>query len=232
MAIYYRNLETGFTYSRNGDRLFFSASVPKAILALYIFDLAEQGMLDLDSTVTVQASDFFQPFGWIEHRRNVGTPISQRTLSGWMVSYSCSMATSMLWRSHNWVNYRQFLLDLGILPANASGQLLHNRFTANDAGLYAEAIFNYIESDGTYSSTFREIFFNNQYQFVSSDYPTGSKTGWTSGLAWHDMAIIDAPSPFILVILTQRQGWSERDYRDFEEITRTFQNFNNTWFVS
>jgi len=231
MAIYYKNLETGFTYSRNADRMFFSASVPKAPFALYIFDLAEQGQVDLNSTVIVQASDFHQSLGSIRHRRNAGTPVSQQTLLEWMVSYSDGMATSMLRRTHNQEHYRQFLMELGVPSNNVGGTLLHSRFTASNAGLYAEAIFNYIESDGTYSNLFREMIFNNQYPFIISDHPVASKTGWTRGLAWHDMAIVDAPSPYILVILTQRQGWSERDYQDFAEISKAFQAFNDTWFL-
>jgi len=230
MAVYYRNLETGFTYRHNADRPFFSASVPKAPFALYIFNLAEQGQVDLNSTVNIQASDFHQSLGSILHRRDVGTPISQRTLLGWMVSYSDGMATSMLRRTHNQEQYRQFLMDLGVPSGNVGRSLIHNSFTANDAGIYAEAIFNYIESDDTYSSTFREMIFNNQFPFITAEYPTASKTGWTRGRAWHDMAIVDAPSPYVLVILTQRQGWSAQDYRDFAEISRVFQSFNSTWF--
>jgi hypothetical protein len=46
------------------------------------------------------------------------------------------------------------------------------------------------------------------------------------------MAIVYAPSPYILVILSARNGWTAQDYRDFAEISMAFQNFNSTWFTT
>ena len=37
LSVYYENLETGFVYQYNADRVYFSASVPKASFALYIY---------------------------------------------------------------------------------------------------------------------------------------------------------------------------------------------------
>ena len=58
------------------------------------------------------------------------------------------------------------------------------------------------------------------------DYPVASKSGWTNTV-FHDMAIVYADSPYILIILSQRANHSI-----FREISREFQRFNDTWFVS
>ena len=231
MAIYFKNIETGFVYSHNPNRLFFSASIPKAPFALYIYQLAEQGEIDLDSPIPVLSQDFTSGMGEIRYRHPVGTTLTQRELLRLMLHYSDGMATNMLRRIHSVERYRRFVLDLGINPNNKGWALLNYRLTARDAGIYARAIFDYIESDGRYSEEFRANLINNQYPFIISDYEVASRTGWTRGSAWHDMAIVYAPSPYILVVLTERQGWSARDYHDFEEISRMFQDFNNTWFV-
>jgi len=44
------------------------------------------------------------------------------------------------------------------------------------------------------------------------------------------MTIVYAPSPYILVIMSARAGWTERDYADFAEISMAFQGFNGGWF--
>ena len=66
---------------------------------------------------------------------------------------------------------------------------------------------------------------NNQIPFIVSDrYPVASKTGWTSTV-FHDMAIVYADSPYILVILSARSNRTV-----FREISMAVQEFNAMWF--
>ncbi|MCL2873552.1 MAG: class A beta-lactamase-related serine hydrolase [Defluviitaleaceae bacterium] len=232
MAIYYENLETGFVFTHNADRAFFSASVPKASLALYIFEKAEREEVDLDSTITFLQHDFWGGSGVIQHRYSVGSQITQRELLRLNLSESDNIATLMLRRYHGIAGYRQFISDIGGNPAFIGNRIFDSRLTANEAGLFAREIHRYIESGGKYSDEFKDHLLDNQFPFIVSDHPVASKTGWTRGHAWHDMAIVQSPSPYILVILTQRDGWTAKDYRDFEEISMAFQEFNNMWFES
>ena len=57
LSVYFENLETGFVYRYNADRVYFSASVPKASFALYIYQKAERGETDLDSIHTFIRAD-------------------------------------------------------------------------------------------------------------------------------------------------------------------------------
>ena len=226
MAVYYKNIETGFVFEHNSDRRFFSASVTKAPFALYIFDKAERGEIDLDSTVTFQGQDFHGGSGVIQHRYSVGTEITQMELLRLNLSESDNIATLMLRRFHGISGYRQFIESIGGNPSFVGNRIFDSRLTANEAGIFAKAIHRYVESGGKYSEDLKNHLRDNQFPFIVSDYPVASKTGWTQGIAWHDMAIVNAPSPYILVILTERIGWTYRDYRDFEEISMAFQQFN------
>lgn len=231
ISVYFENIETGFIYMYNANDVYFSASVPKAFYALYLYERAERGEIDLDSYITFTAADYFGGSGQIRHRHPTGTQISQRELLMLNLSYSDNIATLMLRRTHGLEGYRQFLASLGANPNHVRNNVFNSQLTAHDAGTLARAIFDYIESDGRYSEEFRRHLLNNQYPFIVSDYPVASKTGWTRPTAWHDMAIVYAPSPYILVILSRRDGWSAQDYRDFAEISMAFQAFNDTWFV-
>jgi len=232
LSVYFENLETGFVYTYNANRVYFSASVPKASFALYIYLLAEQGYTDLDNLITFTNADFMGGSGRIRHRYSVGATFTQREVLRLNLSYSDNIATNMLRRIHGTSGYRQFVADIGGNPNLVGNGIMNSNLTANEAGLFAREIFNYIESDGRYSEEFRAHLLDNQYPFIVSDYPVASKTGWTRPIAWHDMAIVYAPSPYILVILSARNGWSAQDYRDFEEISMAFQRFNDMWFVN
>jgi beta-lactamase class A len=160
----------------------------------------------------------------------MGTQFTQRELLRLNLSYSENIATNMVRRVHGIEGYRRFIYSIGANPHHVRYNIFNSQLTVTDAGTFARQIFHYTQSGGTYSEEFLAHLLNNQYPFIVSDYPVASKTGWTRPHAWHDMAIIQAPSPYILVILSAREGWTLQDYRDFEEISRAFQAFNDTWF--
>jgi len=137
----------------------------------------------------------------------------------------------MLVRIHGTQGYRQFVRDLGADSGRVRDRVFNSNLTANDVGIFARAIHEYIETGSSYSAEFQAALLDNQYPFIVSDYPVASKTGWTRPSAWHDMAIVYAPSPFSLAILSARNGWTAQDYRDFYDISMAFQRFNDTWFV-
>jgi len=230
LSVYYMNIETGFTYTYNPDRVYFSASVPKASFALYLYLRAERGEIDLDSYATYTSTDFNGGSGVIKDRFSFGTQLTLRELLRLNLSYSDNIATNILRRVHGIEGYRYFVASIGGNSNHVRGNIFNSNLTVTDAGLFAGEIYNYTESDGEFSEEFREHLLNNQFPFIVSDYPVASKTGWTRPHAWHDMAIVYADSPYILVILSARSGWSAGDYRDFEEISMAFQQFNATWF--
>jgi len=231
LSVYFKNIETGYTFRHNAERVYFSASVPKAMLALYIYQKAEREEVDLDSIMTFMQQDFMGGSGVIRHRYSLGRTFTQRELLRLNVSESDNIATLMLIREHGLSGYREFISDIGGNPNFVRNRVMNSQLTANEAGIFAQAIFDYIESDGIYSREFKNALLDNQFPFIVSDYQVASKTGWTAPIAWHDMAIVYAPSPYILVILSARSGWTDADYREFREISMAFQEFNDQWFV-
>ena len=232
LSVFYENLHNRFIYRYNADRVYFSASVPKALYALYLYKLAEDGLLDLDSMHEFTYADANWGSGIIQRRYEFGAMFSLRELLRLNISESDNVATLMLRRIHGLDGYKELISSIGGNPDLVGSRVMNSNLTANEAGLFARAIFEYVESGGRYSHEMRAHLLNNQFPFITSDYPVASKTGWTSPRAWHDMAIIYAPSPFTLVILSAREGWTDADYADFAEISTAFQEFNNKWFGS
>ena len=231
ISVYFKNMESGFVYQYNAGRVYFSASVPKAFYALYLLQLAEKGIIDLDSTHRFTEADANWGSGIIQRRYDFGTYFSLRELIRLNISESDNVATLMLRRIHGLEGYKNLIASIGGNPDFVGCRVMNSNLTANEAGLFAKEIFRYIQSGSRYSQDLKAHLLDNQFPFISADYPIASKTGWTAPRAWHDMAIVYAPSPFILVVLSAREGWSDADYEDFAEIGMAFQQFNDMWFV-
>ena len=229
VSIYFENIESGFRYQHHADRSYFSASVTKAFYSLYLYQLAEKGLIDLDSKHAYTFADANTGSGIIWHTYPFGTTFTKRELLRLNLSHSDNVATNILRRVNGVSGYREFVESIGGNSNLVRNNIFNSRLTANEAGLFAREIFKYIESDGRYSEEFKTNLLNNQFPFITADYPVASKGGWTDDYARHDLAIVYAPSPYILVILS-RGTTRANDMRIFGEISRAFQEFNNKWF--
>jgi len=211
VSVHFENMETGFIYQYNAQRIYPSASVTKAVYGLYIFQQAERGLIDLDNTVIYI--------------------FSIREILRMSISESNDSAIIMLVEAFGLEGYIDFIEELGGNAWHVGGVVMDSQLTAVEAGIFTRAIFEYLEGGGTYSEEFKNQLLANQFPFIVSDYPVASKSGWYAPYAWHDLAIIYAPSPYALVILSHRGGWAEQDYEDFRQISMAFQEFNDKWFV-
>ena len=232
ISVYFENLETGFVYSHNASRVFFGASISKAFYSLYLLERAERGEIDMNETLTFTQADMNMGSGVIAHTYPVGTVFTVRELIRLNLNHSDNVATLMLRRRFGTAGYREFSAALGANPHRVRDRVMDSMLTAYDAGVFMRAIYAYIAADKAYSREFLGALLTNQYPFTVSDYPLASKTGWTRGYAWHCVAIVYAPSPYILVIMTARNGWTDQDYADFAEISMAFQAFNTEWFTA
>jgi len=208
VSVYFSNIETGFTYRYNANRVYHGASVPKAPFSMYIYQKADRGETNLDS----------------RHRFQGGF-LSQREMLRRNLMYSCNTSTLTLRDVHGTAGYRRWVADLGGNSTWVSNSIMGSRLTIEEAARFTWAIYHYIESDAPHSAEFRQHLLNNRFRHIISDYPLASKSGWTSTV-FHDIAIVYADSPYILVVLSQRAN-----HAAFREISMAFQRFNGTWFV-
>ena len=209
VSVYFENIETGFIYRYNPGRIYHGASVPKAPFSMYIYQKADRGETNLDSRIAFPR----------------GGTLTQREMLRRNLMYSCNDSTIGLRNAHGSAGYRRWVADLGGNPDWVWHSIMGSRLNVDEAARFARAIYDYIESDARHAAEFRRHLLNNRIPFIVSSYPIASKTGWTSTVQ-HDMAIIYADSPYILVILSSRIT-----QRDFREISMAFENFNNAWFV-
>ena len=230
MAIFYRNLDSGYTIVHNPDQIFPGASVPKAFYSFYLYQLAEEGEIDLEEMLTYTNADYRSQGGTqIGPWTRIGSQFSVRHLVYWNMPHSDNASTRILTRSFGIDGFRDFAESLGARDLY-SNVMINSPLTARQAAIFAEAMWAYVHSDGQFSAEFRENLATNHYPYLSSSYPILSKTGWHSGVT-HDMAIVQAPSPYILVMLT---NWADsgQTRQRFADVSEMFEQFNDEWFVS
>ena len=230
LSVFYQNMESGFVFRHNAEQQYFGASATKAPFGLYIYLKTERGEASMDTLITYTAADFWAGSGFIRHRYSVGQVFTQRQLLHLMLTPSDNIATRMLRRVHGLEGYTAFVESIGANPYFVQN-LTFSYLTANDAGIFLREMFNYIESGGRYSHELRDNMLANRYAFIISDYPVASKSGWAAnhGAAWHDMAIVYAPSPYILALLSSRAG-NAADRVVYDSISMFVQEFNTKWF--
>jgi beta-lactamase class A len=229
VSVFYKNLETGFTYSHRGDLIFASASLNKAPHALYVYHLAESGQANLSRIHVFGPSDYrggtgvmrFMPFG---------TEFTTDQLLTHSVRDSDNVAFRMLvdMFAHYSPSYHEFYRSIGgnlDLVGNITGHLM----TAEEAGLIMYRIYQYIESDAAYAAEFKNSLLNSDVPIIMADYPVAQKYGRWDG-NFHDKAIVYAPSPYILVIMSTLDRHGGGAFEEFAEISRFIQDFNDRYF--
>lgn len=247
LAIFYKNLCTGFVYMHNPDRIFFGASLAKANHALYVYTLAEQGLLDMYAVHTFTASDHWGGTGIIRFKP-AGTQFTTRELLAHSIIHSCNVAYRMLVRltANMELSFHDFTRSISAYPGFIRDVISQNG-SARDMGLWMYAIFNYIGSDSRYGHYFMYDLMNTapyshhyftrwegsfgvggdvNVSLIQSDYPMARKYGWATN-AFHEAAIIYGASPYIIIVMSNM----ERGAHDlFEEISFFIQDFNREWF--
>ena len=224
-AVYYENLETGFVYEMNADWILPAASVIKAPYVLYVYTLAEAGLADLSSEHIYKSGDYKDGSGKIKDMP-YGSVFTEYELLQYAIRNSDNIAQTMLVRKYGTNEFREFAESLGANPALITTVAGAN-MTAFEASIYAKAIYDYIESDSVYGETLKTDLMNTRNIMIVSDYPVARKYGWW-GVAFHDMAIVYADSPYILVIFSDTG--ENINFTPFANISRRFQEFNDNEF--
>lgn len=224
ISVYYENIETGYAYSYNSDKIYFSASIIKAPYSLFVYQSVERDKADLLKIHTYKSSDYRSGTGIIKNMK-VGSKFTESDLLKYAIRNSDNIAFRMLINKYGKDTYKEFVSTIGGV-ANNIGTVTGANMSARETGLYARNIYTYIEGDNKYSQKFKTDLMSTTNPMIKADYPIARKYGWANK-SFHDMAIVYAPSPYILVIMSARDNGNSSDYKAFSDISIKIQEFNN-----
>jgi len=206
--------------------------VTKAPFSLWLYRMAEEHLINLGMYVEYLEEDTRPRSGIIRYLFEYGDYISVYDLIALNLYLSDNTATNMLLRVFGYHGYANFIEEMGGTRDYVL-DMTNARLTAKEAGFFARIIHEYLESGGRYSEVFRQHLLANTQRIIVSDYPVASKNGGFPylGGAWHDMAIVYAPSPFSLSILSADGRGYASDFEAFAYISMAFQQFNEINFI-
>jgi poly-gamma-glutamate synthesis protein (capsule biosynthesis protein) len=237
ISLLYKNIETGFVYTYNPNRVYASASLNKISHALYMYGLADEGLIYMDAvhfyteadrrggTGRIQHMDLDETeHGWIE--------FTTRELLFHSIRHSCNVAFHMLSRyaadatAGTTHTYTAFARDIGARADFVNWTGTFSRLAdVYEMLAWMEAVDEYIWGEGLYADVFRQDVLAAP-GFMAANHPMARKYGWADG-TFHEAAVVYAGSPYILVILSDFHDGAAELFRD---ISRNIQRLNNGWF--
>lgn len=224
VAVLYEDLSSGYVYSYNADTVFSAASLIKAPYCMYVLQLASEGKCDLTQQVTYTEKIKSDGTGIIKNEE-FGTSFTVQQLLEYAIRYSDNAALRMLRSVYPVEGFKEFAASIGIENVNAIANATSAKITAKDAATYMRAIDTFIRENEVYGQLLRKYMTTTRNPMLTSSYDVIRKYGWAEE-AFHDMAIVDAPQPYILVFLTDHAEGTKEDFAMFRKLSRTVENFS------
>ncbi|MGD9559765.1 MAG: serine hydrolase [Oscillospiraceae bacterium] len=223
VALYFMDLDSGASYSYNAEARFSAASLPKAPFAAYLYQQAALGACDLDEYITVTPAHVA---GSEEHTGVLKTyelpaAFSVEALIGLMIRESDTVALRVLMAHYGTEGFTAWAEALGA-SAEDIADVLNARICANDGGIFALELYKTMQ-ENPYGALLREHMENTRQTMITSNYPVARKYGWDRA-AYHDMAVVYAPHPYLLVILTDKWGGTGWETATFGLIASEVEN--------
>lgn len=200
-AFVYKDIFTGFTVSYNENQNIFTASAIKAPTDIYIYERASNNQTDLNEELTYTAKYYNTGSGVLKNK-SFNTNYNIKTLLEYSTVYSDNAAHNMLMDRYGRENMFNFWKEKGttaIFSQNTNWGVLN----AKDCLIYMNELYDFYTRDKEYGSAIMNNFLNATPKFITSDnnYLVANKSGW-SGSVLHDVAIVFADNPYILVALS------------------------------
>lgn len=200
-AFAYKDIYTGFMVSYNENQQIFTASTIKAPTDIYIYEMASLGKANLEDKLKYTGGYYNTGSGVLKNKA-FNTDYRVRTLLNYSTVYSDNAAHNMLMDKYGRENMLHFWQKLGtrsiFTVANNWGVT-----SAHDAVIYMDELYKFYLKNDTYGEELMNNFLNANPKFVKggNGYRVANKSGW-SGTAIHDVAIVFADNPYILVALS------------------------------
>ena len=211
------DLSTGEEYSYGASAQYYPASLLKAPYALWLCNLAEEGLLDLDGELYNLYAGQLADTTLAEYDYAETIPIWSALHA--MIADSDNLAMRMLaavWPGVQDTGFQSFLGELEFeLPGSCSISMeegIAGVMTVTDAGRAMAALYDYFETGTDTALRLRQCFLDAGHTalYIPDGVEAAKKYGsWDD--AFHDLAIVYAARPYILCCMTD-QGDTDVDF--------------------
>lgn len=222
ISVGYYALDSGAAYTYHAGQRYNAASLTKAPFCMYILQQASEGKCDLDKQLQYTEKFVSKGTGKLKNLP-VGGWYSIRTLVEYAIRYSDNAALRMLRSEFGTAGFIAYAGALGIPDPKVIQLITNSTITVEEALLYMRAIHRFIAEDPNGPLLRQYMTTTTNPMIVSTQkYPVVRKYGWADQ-AFHDMAIVETPQPYALVILTDHEDGTAEDFAMFRRISGLFE---------
>ncbi len=230
VALYYKDLTTGYSYSYRADEIFDSASLIKLPFALSILETWGEDSADPDEIFTFDPETDETEGSGVIRLLPEKTDFTYLELVSYMLKHSDNVAFAALREKYGYspmANWCAAHDVRGLLKNGLSNQ------TASDGGAILEALYAFIEENGTYGTFVRDALMNSTHlviiPFGVSPKKTAHKYGWAEE-AYHDIGIVYGEHPYILAVMSDlHQGGAEVN-SFLQKVVRMIDEFHSNFY--
>lgn len=218
VTIYYEDINTGFRYGYNTEKEYYAASTIKILDAVYIYQKAIAGEIDLEETVTYQSKHQRTP-SLAMKKHSLGEKISLRDLVKYAITVSDNTAHTMLLEYIGYSTLKEFGLSLGATKTLYGGDNF-GYINSADAFIYLKALNETINSDKRLGEELKSYFTSSDLNYldIEEENILASTKYGEYDYFFHNIGIVYDKYPYYLVIL------SAEGYRNVEAI---FEDINS-----
>ena len=210
----YQDIFTGFTVSYNEHQPIYAASTIKAPKDIYIYEMASLGKANLQEKLKYKKSHYVYGSGIIKNSK-YNTMYDVKTLLRYSTVISDNVAHNMLMDRFGRKNMLAFWKKLGtnaIFYSNTNW----GGINAHDAAIYMNELYRFYTEDEKYGQELMNNFLNASPKFIKgkNNYKVANKSGWGNH-SIHDVSIIFADNPYIIVALSNLGQESSATYMSY-----------------
>jgi beta-lactamase class A len=204
VSVKYLDPKTNFSYSYNPDKVYYAASTIKLLDALYIYDNASKGNLDLSTVISYDADNKIAS-SKILNNYSIGSLISLRDLVKAAITVSDNSAHDMLIEYIGVNNLKNYGKELGAGYTLVGGDNFGS-IDVNDAIIYLSALNNYINNHEDLGSELQSYFVNSEQNYLTiNSFLAAEKYGEYDNY-YHELGIVYTYHPYLISILTQENN--------------------------
>lgn len=222
LSVYYKDLVTGYSVEYRADEIYQTASVIKAPYVKYLMESGVDQTKKLKMTKKQGGSKYID-------NQPLGTEFTVGELMEYAIRYSDNTAYYMLNQEFGFKGFNEYAESIGV-SSNAMRacvlQFPKPRFgylSARDAGLYFEDIARFIEKGSDDAKKLKTWLTSTTAagQFTAAlgeTYAVAHKYGEQGSQAYHDAAIVYAPHPYVLVITSTLEPYTDASNKVFKDV--------------
>ncbi len=207
-SVYYYDFGRGFTYTYKENDSYYAASLVKLIPALYIYEKANNGELDLDKTVTYTSGYNYTDSAYFDTAR-YGTKVSLRNLVKYSLIYSDNSAYMMLLDYIGRNTLKEYGRSLGVSNYMDTDNFGHIK--AVEAIGVIKRLYSLLSVGSATTNELKSYLVDSDKNYLKLEGINAATKYGETYPNFHEYGIVFDEQPYGIVILTKDMG---KDYEN------------------